>query len=62
MIAVKTIRQLRDAAAQAAVVGDAETELLLTQVADRQEAQLVGPTTPDGQTETFRDMTESLTS
>ncbi len=62
MIAVKTVRQLHDAAAQAAVVGDAETELLLTQVADRQEAQLVGPTTPDGQTETFRDMTESLTS
>ncbi len=59
MMQIKSIRELRQAAAQANLAGDGETEALLTAAADRQQAELIGPSTPEGEASTFRDMVEA---
>ena len=62
MVAVKTIREFRQAAVQANLAGDGESEVLLMRAADRLEAQVLG-SPQAGQTgqsnaeaQTFRDM------
>ncbi len=59
MLIIKSIRELRQAAVQANLAGDGETEALLMAAADKQQAGLVGPSTSGGEARTFRDMVES---
>ena len=60
MMQITSIQKLRQAAAQARLAGDGETEALLIAAADKQQAELVGPATPGGEARTFRDMVESI--
>ena len=62
MVAIKTIREFRQAAVQANLVGDGESESLLIRAADRMEATLLGPSpTPEGTrpSRTFRDIVKA---
>tara|TARA_Y100000310_G_scaffold328215_1_gene395999 strand:- start:30756 stop:31937 length:1182 start_codon:yes stop_codon:yes gene_type:complete len=62
MVAVKTIREFRQAAVQANLAQDGESEALLIRAADRLEAQLLGPTQPPGggpPSRTFRDIVKA---
>jgi len=59
MLTIKSIRELRQAAAQANLVGDGESEMLLVGAADKLEAQLTGPATPNGESDTFRNIVEA---
>ena len=59
MVGIKTIKELRAAAVQANLAGDGESESLLVRAADQLEAQLLGPTTPEGNPRTFRNMVEA---
>jgi hypothetical protein len=64
MVAIKSIVELRRSAFQANQAGDGESEALLVRAADRQEAQLLGPATPEGGPgggQTFRNVVEAGT-
>lgn len=58
-LAVKSIRELRRSAAQASLAGDGESEAFLLQLADRQQAQLLGEVDTQGEAQTFRDIVEA---
>jgi hypothetical protein len=59
MLTIKSIRELRRAAAQANLAGDGESEMLLVGAADKLEVQLTGLATPEGESDTFRNIVEA---
>lgn len=59
MMRITSIQKLRQAASQAQLAGDGETEALLMAAADQQQAELIGPSTPEGEDRTFRDLVEA---